>query len=381
MVLLGAVASVSGDIVSSQVQCITAMGPKPAYTVQTVSSTTTVTLDDATTTTIVTDTVTAAPTTDVVTETEQTTVTQTEDTVTDTFTSTSTVTESATETTTQTDTETETVTVTTTTTSVNSILAPTGFVPISGTFNGYPMRKKRNVGHPHCKPKASPSSSTTPAPYPTATTGAENCGVQSTGSTYAQGVVCSETLTEQQTSTATSTASMTITPAPVTSTSTETVTSTSTEVPHADVTETLTETTTATTTSTTTETQTETQTVTEEATATATQYAQCGAENLLSSYNGQSIVNVYNNNNGNVGGGSIYDNASAASAYDCCVLCATTSGCTGTAFLAPSRCVLLRNAARTCDSEASNPAVFITGSGAGFTLSNSACGFIKAPPS
>jgi len=90
VVLLGAVASVSADVVSSELHCVTAMGPKPVYAVQTVSSTTTVTLSDATSTTIVTDTVTAAPTTDVVTDTTQVTVTTTESTVTDTFTSTST---------------------------------------------------------------------------------------------------------------------------------------------------------------------------------------------------------------------------------------------------------------------------------------------------
>jgi len=380
VVLLGAVASVSADVVSSELHCVTAMGPKPVYAVQTVSSTTTVTLSDATSTTIVTDTVTAAPTTDVVTDTTQVTVTTTESTVTDTFTSTSTETETTTLFTTQTDTLTETATTTTTTTDTTVIPTPSGFVPISDTLNGFPQRKRRNVGHPHCKPKGSVYS--TAAAYLTSSTSSEDCGIATTGSTYAQSVACSETITEQQTATATTTTSMTITAAPVTSTTTETITSTSTEVPRAETTETLTETTTASTTSTITETQTQTETVTETATAPPqTKYAACSADNILSSYNGQSIINVYNNNNGNVGGGSIFDNAQAPSAEDCCALCFNTAGCTGTAYLAPSRCVLLRNAARTCESESANPAVFIVGNGVGYTLSNSACGYIKAPPS
>lgn len=383
MVLLGAVASsVSGDVVSTELHCVTAMGPKPVYGVQTVSSTSTVTLSEATSTTVVTDTVTAAPTTDVVTETAQVTVTQTENTVTDTFTSTSTETDTITTTTTQTDTLTETVTTTTTTTDTTVVPTPAGFLPISDTLAGYPQQKRRNVGHPHCKPKGSVYATTSAAAYLASSTKAEDCGVDPTGSTYAQSVACSETITEQHTATATATSSMTITAAPVTSTTTETVTSTSTEVPHAETTETLTETTTATATATQTETLTQTETVTETASApTQTSYAACQASNLLSSYNGMSIVNVYNNNNGNVGGGSIYDNASAPSAEACCALCFNTAGCSGTAWLAPSRCVLLRNAARTCDSQSSNPAVFITGNGGGYTLSNSGCGYIKAPPS
>ncbi|KAH7021352.1 uncharacterized protein B0I36DRAFT_435195 [Microdochium trichocladiopsis] len=379
VVLLGGAACVTADIVSTEVHCVTAIGPSPVSAVATVSSTTTLTLGDATTTTAVTDTITTAPTTETVTETEQVTVTQTEDTVTSTYTSTSTETETSTETVVQTETLTESVTETTTTTSTSTVPAPTSFLPIADTLAGYPAQKRRHVGHPRCKPKVSTTSSTA-APYQTTSTSSEDCGVQPVPSQYPQSVQCTETVTEQQTLTETTTSSTTVTPAPVTATSTETITSTSTEVPQAEVTETLTETTTSTVTTTSTQSTTVTETQTETATASAVAYAACAANNLLSSYQGMSIVNAYNNNNGNVGGGSIYDNAQAASAYDCCVLCLNTSGCTGTAFLAPSRCVLLRNSARTCNGQSSNPAVFITGNGAGYTLSNSACGYFKAPP-
>ncbi|KAJ1329871.1 hypothetical protein MN608_06607 [Microdochium nivale] len=385
MFLFGAVSASAAF--TSEVNCVTPMGPKPVEPVETVtlSSTSTLVLPDATSTSVVTNTVTEAPVTNTETSTTQVTVTETDSTVTDTFTSTSTSTEIRTDTTTETQTSTDTATVTTTVIVGSVVATPPGFVPISDSVNGYPQRK-RDVRHPrdcHHKPTAShatyvPSTSTTYA--------AASGTCLGEYSQYPQSVQCSETTTAQQTVIVTGVASVTstITPPPVTSTTTETFTSTSTEVPRAQTTETVTETTTATTTVTETTATTTTTTTTAEATSFALTYEACGPRNILGPrYNGSPISNVFNGaNNGQAGGGAIYDNTAAASAEDCCVSCVTKTGCTGSVF-AGGRCVLLRNQQRSCGSQSSNVAAFVVSPGSassGYVLSNGLCGYQKFAP-
>lgn len=258
-------------------------------------------------------------------------------------------------------------------------------MPISDTLNGYPARK-RDSHRRHChKPSLSE-----PAPYSTAqivsyssaqASPSDGACTIGEGTQYPASVQCSVTSTTQGTATQTETITSTTTPAPVTAIETATVTSTSTEVPSASTTltqtETITATATATVTSTTTETTTSTTTATE--TATVNGYTGCEANNMLTSYQGRPIRNVFNNGNGQLAGSTILDFVNTASAIDCCKRCFDTAGCTGSIFPYPSgtSCYLLHNADRSCVSQSANQALFIAGSGSdvGFTLFNGPCGY------
>lgn len=276
-----------------------------------------------------------------------------------------------------TDTEIDTQTTTTTTTSTSTVPSPDGFVPVTDTeTNGFPSKRRRNSKSDTTKGKSATQKKPTRPHNPGASEGVK-C------KSYPQSVRCQKTVTDQHRVTVTATergCTRTIKPTPITKTTTKTITSTSTEVPRASTTVTTTQTTTVVTTTTDTQTTTSTTTSTSTATATAVAYEACSADNIISSYNGQSIINAYNNNNGQVGGGSIYDNASASSAEDCCILCINTSGCEGSYFQG-GRCVLLHNADRSCTSQSANEIVFVTGgNGGGFTVSNGLCGYNQYSP-
>jgi hypothetical protein len=109
-----------------------------------------------------------------------------------------------------------------------------------------------------------------------------------------------------------------------------------------------------------------TPTVTEVA-PTPTTYAMCQANNFASLYDGFSIDYVYYQSGAS--------QASTNTAYDCCVLCATTPGCGGSASI-PGSC-FLSGPAGGCDGSMT-AAIFGTGTDTnpadGFTVSNGQCG-------
>lgn len=301
-----------------------------------------------------------------------------------------TTTETTTTTTTQTATTTSTVNTVETTTSTSVIAAPSGFVPIADTQNGYPARK-RDSHRRHCHKATLPKPSVYPTPIAGTYSAAQSSPSSSSsssssyattvpcsvgeGTQYPTAVECSATTTTQLTSTETQTSSSTVTPVPSTTLVTETVTSTSTEVPRASTTLTLTETTTATETDTQTTTVTETATSTSIETVTPTTYAACQANNILTNYQGQAIVNVFNRGRGSA---TVYDYSQANNPEECCVQCIRKAGCTGTIFGAGSTyCLLMYADGRTCASQSSNLSQFVTNSGtaSAFILSNGACGY------
>lgn len=260
-------------------------------------------------------------------------------------------------------------------------------MPIVDTQNGYPARK-RDSHRRHCHKATLPKPSVYPAPIAGTYSAAQSSPISSSGSyattvpcsvgegtLYPTAVECSATTTAQLTSTETQTSSSTITPAPSTTLVTETVTSTSTEIPRASTTLTLTETSTATETDTQTTTVTETATSTSTETITPTSYAACQANNILTKYQGQAIVNVFNRGRGSA---TVYDYSQADTPEECCVQCIRKDGCTGTIFRAgDAYCLLMYADGRTCASQSSNIAQFVTGSSTdtAFILSNGACGY------
>ncbi|KAJ8069134.1 hypothetical protein OCU04_002808 [Sclerotinia nivalis] len=192
---------------------------------------------------------------------------------------------------------------------------------------------------------------------------------------YPAFIGCTATIKIDSTTTITETASSTITNLAtfyITETSTSTITTT-TSVMLADASTTLISTLISTISSTiaatSTTTLTTTQTISEISGATPTFYAACGANNVISSFNGQLITqNRFLNN--------VLAATTAASAYDCCVACQTAAaGCAGSLFLGGGACYLSASAG-TCDgSVVAN--YFYTSAGTtsnGFFVSNGPCG-------
>ncbi|KAF2501738.1 hypothetical protein BU16DRAFT_206517 [Lophium mytilinum] len=295
------------------------------------------------------------------TETVQVTATVTDSTITDTFSTTSTEYDTITETISTTTTFTETDTATTTSTYTSSVPTASGFVPVSDTLNGYPgsQSQKRNDWS---QLEARAANST-------------ECGVPKDD--YPQSVECLAEIMVQSTKLVTVTQSPTvtiITPAPSSTTVQSTTTSTSTIVPDdVSTTESFSTTETMTETATLSFTETATTTTTVEAAAATTVIAACAADNIVGPIDGRSIYNVFN-----IGpnAATIYDNAAATSAYDCCAQCFNKDGCTGSIY-GYGRCLLMHNSARTCDSQSANVAYFVaqTGSG-GYAVSNGNCGYL-----
>ncbi|KAJ1323940.1 PAN domain-containing protein [Microdochium nivale] len=380
MFLVGAL--VASAAASSEVNCLTTIGPKPVDPVETVTaeSTSTVRLPDATTTTAVTETVMAAPVTNTDTTTIEVTVTITEDTITDTYTSTSTETDATTQSVTATVTQTSTVIEVTTSTTTSMIPAPSGFVPVADTANGFPVRK-RDSHRRRCQ-KASllePSQYSTPiaGSYSAAQPASSSGDPYTIGSStlYQTRVQCSVTTTaEQRTVTETSTSLSTLTPEPVTMIATMTVTTTSTEAPRASTTVVETETTTATATATATTTITEMTTSMTTQMPIATAHAACAADsdNFISVYK-SGFINSFSGNNM---GREIV--AGLTSAAQCCSRCFATPGCSASGFrVKENLCLLLRNTDNTCRSQGAHKATFgASAASLVYDVSNGPCGYL-----
>jgi hypothetical protein len=101
---------------------------------------------------------------------------------------------------------------------------------------------------------------------------------------------------------------------------------------------------------------------------TPTTYGMCEANNFASTYDGQTIDFI-----GFTSG--VASSTSTDTAYDCCVLCATTPDCGGTTFIDGS-CYLSGDAG-TCDGSRA-AAIFATDPADtnpdGFAVSNGPCG-------
>ncbi|APA11060.1 predicted protein [Sclerotinia sclerotiorum 1980 UF-70] len=192
---------------------------------------------------------------------------------------------------------------------------------------------------------------------------------------YPAFIGCTSTIKIESTTTITETASSTITNLAtpyITETSTSTITTT-TSVMLADASTTLISTLISTISSTIAATSittiTSTQTVSEISGATPTVYAACAPNNVISSFNGQSISqNRFLNN--------VLAATTAASAYDCCVACQkNASGCAGSLYLPGGACYLSSSDGKCDGSVVAN--YFYTSAGTSanaFSVSNGPCG-------
>lgn len=112
----------------------------------------------------------------------------------------------------------------------------------------------------------------------------------------------------------------------------------------------------------------------------STIYAVCSDSNILGSYRGRRIDIVIKRSNAQLVSVALDIASGVPSAADCCVRCATTSGCTGSVYpsggAGSGLCYLLHNQARSRTSQSDNEVVFTLGGGdTGFTLSNGLCGY------
>ncbi|KAF2488664.1 hypothetical protein BU16DRAFT_568183 [Lophium mytilinum] len=361
----------AGSTVSS-VKCSTKYGPKSVAPVKTASYALTVPLYWFKITTLTPQATTTPPvTTTTLSFTSTSTVYTTLDQVTDTFSSTSTVLESVTITETETDSVTETDTYTSTSTPSTTIPASAGFTPISSNIANS-SKKRRSAGKP--------ADALVPEIDERAATGTKfklslkNGKIACSPAVYPQAVTCAGVVKVYSTKTLTVTAKKTHTntaPTPTSTTSTTiTETSTSTITPiDASTTLSFTETDTLTFTESDTATVTvATVTNTVGAVApTSTYYAACAPNNVISTVNGQGIVQAYYNNP------NYFSSTGAGSGYDCCVACITTSGCGGT-YGAPGACYLLMEGSGCSQSQEAYE-LELGGSGdQGIYASNGYCG-------
>ncbi|TIA60818.1 hypothetical protein D6C77_03877 [Aureobasidium pullulans] len=306
-------------------------------------------------------TFTPAPITTILTSTSTTSTTTTLSQVTDTYTDTITLTNTETDTTTAaTTTITETSSTTTTSTGISTVPAPSGFTALGDYISG--AARKRSPNGRFDARAATPATKT----YCKIANGK----VTMSPASYPKAVTCAQLVQIIKTSTKTQTASKTTTitaATPIITSSTTTTTTVISTVSLIDASTTTTETDTSTTTTTITVTPSTTTTTTTTITVlqpTATVLAQCAANNLISSVNGAGIDTASSSN-------SAFAFTDAASATDCCNICANTAGCEGFAYGGP--CYILYADNGQC-SPGQSVATFYTNPGDGFVIGNGQCG-------
>ncbi|KAK5702487.1 hypothetical protein LTR17_022284 [Elasticomyces elasticus] len=316
--------------------------------------------------------------TETTTSTASTTVVLTQ--IVDTFTETSTISETETSTTLLSTTEFFSATATTVNTDTTTISTSAGFTPLASglALMGVPATKNRRskTGPVHAAAAIREAANTLSLKERAAPAKSALCPKKGGPSLYPAAVNCYRFIKVITISTVTSTArtTKTVTAAPgtVSQTVTTVVSTTLTSMPaDASTTETISSTTSLTEISTiyTTFSVTLTSTSTSFAPQ-ATTYAACTSNNLISVLNGgQAITNAYI-----VDMSYAYQyGATAATAYDCCVLCQQTATC-GMAAFSSGACVLATS--NTCS--ASVFAVDLATSGNdGYTFSNGPCGQAK----
>jgi hypothetical protein len=337
-----------------------------------------------------------------------TTLTTTQSTATDTFTSTEISTETTTSVTTQVVTAYTTAYVTQTVQSSTSIAAAAGFTPLGSVYSVATKRKRSNRDRFEEEPKheeesnedctcvdeeEAPEPSTTvkpttshaitgaPKPTSTASTSPIKLTCNESGKPvvntelYPTAVACEKTLlivgtaivTRVSNSTATQTAIASSVYTTITAVESVTVT-----VAPADASTTITEQSTQTSTATITATTTTLLTVTSVTTTvlpTATSYGQCQANNIVSYLNSNPVVEVDLTN-------GLLASSTATSSTNCCIQCATATGCGGFAYLSGS-CFLLKdgNQGTVCNGAVSSWGfATLPGTATSIVIGNGACG-------
>ncbi|KAI8940133.1 hypothetical protein NX059_003846 [Plenodomus lindquistii] len=365
----GAVAQAGTTKTNYETKCVTKMATKSIKNVPTLRSTTSKTLPAYTLTETAHSTVTITPfaKTIVVTRTSNVLTTTTLDAITTPYTTTLTSTDTVTTVEVQTSTAIETSSTTVTETVSDLIPTPAGFRPIADT-TARPAGQRRwedfnDVVKRTARKQASKKDGCDATQYAESVQCTVKVIFQPIRKIKVQGRPITKLALKPfvfKTTTLVSTSTSTQLPATVTSTATEStlVSVTQVSLSTTTVTSTLVETATATT--------------------TLTGYAACQTSNALSTYNGRTVNNVYNN----VGAGSTFTNTVAASAEACCGLCQQAisgpQGCQGYAYM-NGRCVMLYSREGICDvSRASG--YFSALGGAAYTIGNGPCGFFYAGP-
>lgn len=237
----------------------------------------------------------------------------------------------------------------------HNAISPFKGLPIAGNYSAFPAEVSCDV-YPYVTETRVISATTT---------------IDSTTTVYAT------TSTED----ATATLNITLTAATPTTTLTffTTITSTVTVGPQYVNATTMVSTTT-TTTSTITENPTTTESATTTLTLTSTSMVNgaCQTDNVINTFVLNGITNTPDNlfNNGD-DAISIYTTTSATDQFDCCDICSTTIGCTGSVF-APGTCILLysaTSASQCLQSQNSGDISYHAGTD-GYYISNGPCGYI-----
>jgi hypothetical protein len=368
-----AVSAVAASSTYTQEVCLTKYGSKSTKSIKTVSllPTITVPIIRKTTSTPSVTTTAKAPTS-TITSFVTTTSTSTLPQVIVTFDTTTTYYETTTSTVVVSSTETDTASpVTITSTPATSTIGTSaGFTPIQSAQPGAAKMRRRDENQALRRrvaaaslPKGLTISGTAKAPYPTEV---DCAGLVEVFSTRTSVITAKTTLTVTSTS-------------PVITVSTTSTITTITSLLPTTASTTLLFSTTSTISTTTTSSYSTTTTVTPtvtEVASTPTTYAMCQANNFASLYDGFSIDYVGFSS-------GLLSQASTNTAYDCCVLCATTPGCGGAASV-PGIC-FLSDPAGGCDGSMT-AAVFETSTtdtnpADGFTVSNGQCGQYVYQPS
>ncbi|XXG94316.1 hypothetical protein Hte_000570 [Hypoxylon texense] len=360
----------SSDYVAPVVEdtstCVTTFAKKPPAYIRTTVEITTLVQTDPVTATSTEVSITTPTSFTTTTEITTSVTTSTELQVTDTFVSTSTVYSTSTETqyTTDTDISTTWSTVTVAPTTY-TVPAAAGFTPIKSANT----RLARSVNRVLAGRTVS-ASTACPAPTPVLNEG----DIQS----YATAVACGTTTvstTVSTVSTSITTEVLTAAPTTVTATDVSTLVSTTTEVPvpaETTVTVITTEVVPTTTVLPTTTTTVTTSTTTTTVGATPTVYAQCLANNMATTVNGQTITSFsYSYNYVNKG--------TVATVADCCVLCVNEAHCGAFALSSAGTCFLAKDSG-TCNG--SQKAATVSHSSSPFVsaykgVGNGACGQVR----